>query len=189
VTALADEESGKRLVAYVTAKKNDPKLAAELRQYLTATLPGYMVPSAILQLEELPLSPNGKIERSALPAPQSSTSGSELAADGAPAEIHEQIAQVWRKVLRIDRLGQDENFFDAGGDSLQLIEAHSELEKLFGGGLSITDLFEHTTVRALAVHLAKAPAQKEGPALSEERGARKRQALAEREQRRAARCL
>jgi amino acid adenylation domain-containing protein len=189
VTALADEESGKRLVAYVTAKKNDPELAAELRQYLMATLPGYMAPSAILQLEELPLSPNGKIERSALPAPQSSTSRSELAAHGALAEIQEQIAQIWRKVLRIDRLGQDENFFDAGGDSLNLIEAHSELEKIFGGGLSITDLFEHTTVRALAVHLAKAPAQKEGPALSEERGARKRQALAEREQRRAARCL
>jgi aspartate racemase len=189
VTVRLDGEASKRLVAYVTATNADPGLTAALRNYLTATLPSYLVPSAILLLQELPLSPNGKVDHSALPAPPSPGMPSETTSGQMLAEMQEEISRVWKKVLKVERLGRDENFFDLGGDSLLLIEAHSELEKLFGVALSITDMFEHTTVRTLAGHLAKIPTEEPRFNQSDERAARRRQVLAQQRQERAARCL
>lgn len=130
--------------------------SAELRIYLKARLPEYMVPSAFLLLEELPLTRNGKIDRSAL----SKRSLTEYeAAPGlpyvAPQTIAEHtIALVWQEVLGLDKVGINDNFFDIGGHSLLLIRVHNKLQEEFGNKLPLMELFGYPTINSLAAHLS-----------------------------------
>jgi acyl carrier protein len=100
-------------------------------------------------LNALPLSANGKVDRNALPAPESSLEKASMPV-AQQSDVEQTIACVWQKVLGIKQIGRSDNFFDAGGDSLQLLEAHAELQKLISSDLLITDLFEHSTVMGLA---------------------------------------
>jgi amino acid adenylation domain-containing protein len=188
VVARTDGGTDKRLAAYVVPATAQTDLAAELRTFLAATLPRYMVPSAIVVMKELPLSPNGKIDRAALPGPDTVGGEPKSAPAATPADTEMWISQVWKKVLRVESLGRDDNFFDLGGDSLLLIEAHAELEKLFPRELSINDMFEHTTVRSLARHITEASGPEPGFAQAEERAARQREALARQKQAKTGRC-
>jgi acyl carrier protein len=128
--------------------------AAELKDHLVRSLPMYMIPSAFVHLEALPLSPNGKIDRLALPTPEQM----EAPRADSPRPIgrlEETISKVWEEVLN-RQVAPGDNFFDLGGDSLQLIEVHSELQKTLAREISLMDLFEFTTVRTLADHLGDA---------------------------------
>jgi acyl carrier protein len=115
-----------------------------------------MVPSAFVLMDSLPLSPNGKVDRAALPAPEV-MQGSLVETPSSPqTEIEQKIASVWQRVLGLKQVSVEDNFFDVGGDSLQLLEAHAELQKTLSPDLVITDLFEYPTVRTLAKHVGGA---------------------------------
>jgi acyl carrier protein len=129
-------------------------MVRELRDFLRTRLPDYMVPSQFVVLDALPLTPNGKVDREALRAPDEVRS--DFAAKFvAPRTLLERaIAQVWREVLGLDKVGVTDNFFDLGGHSLLLVKVHGQLTETLGVDLSLTDLFEHTTVSALARYLS-----------------------------------
>ncbi|WP_131738712.1 non-ribosomal peptide synthetase [Actinomadura roseirufa] len=134
--------------------------AAELRAFLTGRLPEFMVPSAFVVLDRLPLTPNGKVDRGALPDPD--VAGAAHRAPRTPAE--EALAAVFAEVLGLDRVGIDDDFFAAGGDSIQSIQVVSRA-RAHGLEIRPRDVFEHRTVAALAA--AAGDASGAGAALAE----------------------
>jgi amino acid adenylation domain-containing protein len=181
VVARADESGSKRLVAYYVPAEAPGVSPSDLRKFLTGKLPHYMIPALLVPLLSLPLSPNGKIDRAALPEPPAAEATTPVEA---PTDEREQVVvALWKRVLRIERLGLDENFFDLGGDSLLLVAVHSNLEKILKTTIPVTDLFEFTTVRTLARHLGEG---RVAPAFSEARdqGQKQRQAFARQRERR-----
>jgi len=151
VFARQDSAGQKKLLAYVVPR-NGGCSVAELRTYLEEKLPAYMLPSAVVTLDAFPLSPNGKVDRGALPLPHAERTLSN--ASDAKTELEQKIAAVWGKVLGMREVGVDVNFFDVGGDSLLLLEAHAELQKAVDPQIQVVDLFDYTTVRALAQKLS-----------------------------------
>ncbi|MFF1906128.1 amino acid adenylation domain-containing protein [Kitasatospora sp. NPDC058218] len=120
-----------------------------LRPWLAERLPAYMVPTFFVELDEFPLTPNGKIDRNALPSPVT-----DPGAIAKPAnELERDIVAIWSDVLGHDRIGVNQNFFEIGGDSLRVVRVQTRLEKVLGRPISSAKLFEHFTVKALAAHL------------------------------------
>jgi amino acid adenylation domain-containing protein len=159
VVAQTDENGTKRLIAYYACSSEVGPTPRALRQFLQGKLPQYMVPSLFVALESLPLSTNGKVDRSALPAPVFGAADG-ASTEGPTNELDQTVLDLWRRVLRVERVGLDDNFFDIGGDSLLLVAVHSNLQKLLKIEIPVTDLFEYTTVRTLGKHLREeAPAQ------------------------------
>lgn len=150
VVAHQDLRGDPVLIAYVVG---DPSGEASLRDQLAATLPSYMVPASIVFLSTLPLTPNGKVDRTALPALPSTAAGapgrSRAPADG----LERTIADIWRDVLQIDRVGVADNFFDLGGHSLLLNRVRAQLVRTLQREIPVLELFRHPTVAALARHL------------------------------------
>jgi len=144
------EAAGKRLVAYYVVAPGAPAPAAEeLGEFLRARLPEYMVPALWLALDRLPLNPNGKIDRKALPAPRAaSAAAAEYVAPRTDTE--RTIAEVWREVLGLDRVGRHDKFFALGGHSLLLVRAHGRLAEKLGREIAVIDLFRHPDVASLA---------------------------------------
>ncbi|WHT21650.1 non-ribosomal peptide synthase/polyketide synthase [Crossiella sp. CA-258035] len=145
--AVARTDGGhQRLVGYVVAETAVG--SAELRAFVGSGLPEYMVPAAVLQLDLLPLNPNGKLDRRALPAPDwAAVAGGEYVAPGNATE--RVLADIWAEVLGLDRIGVTDNFFAHGGDSILSIQV---VAKARAAGLQLTsrDLFLHQTIAALA---------------------------------------
>ncbi|HEX2989144.1 MAG TPA: condensation domain-containing protein, partial [Anaerolineales bacterium] len=138
----------KRLVAYYVSRK--ALSASELRQYLSAKLPEYMIPSDFIHLEEMPLTANGKIDRTSLPDPDTRRN-TPAAGNAVPTtEQERQLARVWRQVFRIPEVGINDNFFELGGDSIISIQI---VTKAAQAGLHFTprDIFEQQTIARLAL--------------------------------------
>ncbi|NPC47683.1 amino acid adenylation domain-containing protein [Corallococcus sp. AB032C] len=154
VLAREDRPGQKRLVAYVTGKDAKPEGAA-LRTYLLERLPEYMVPSNIVVLERMPLSPNGKADRKALPAPESGGADPSRPFVAPGTAIEQQIAQAWKDLLHVEQVGLDDPFFELGGNSLLALQLHRRLTAELGVTLALTDLFQYPTVRALAARLSR----------------------------------
>jgi aspartate racemase len=148
------DDGSKRLVCYFTTADSRELSGKELKQFLSGKVPAHMVPAVFVRVERLPLSPNGKVDRTALPPPV--LGGDEPIGGGTATQFELQIADVWKRVLRVERAGLDDNFFDLGGDSLLLLAVHANLQKALQLEIPITDLFEFATVRTLAAHLSKA---------------------------------
>jgi acyl carrier protein len=129
------------------------KLVLELRGLLEKKLPEYMVPSAFTLLDAFPLTPNGKVDRKALPSPGDSGIDSGSAWTPPSNEAEQRIAAVWKEALGVSKVGRDSNFFDLGGHSLLVIRVASKLEKAFARKLPITEMFRYPTVRLLARYL------------------------------------
>jgi|GEM_PF-1025393 len=142
-----------RLVAYVVPSEGEaPPTVLALRAHLMEGLPDYMVPAVFIFLPELPTTPNGKVDRKALPAPDAAgvdrgVLGEEYAAPGTPAE--RAVAEAWRQVLSVDRVGLRDNFFALGGDSILGIQMVTRLARA-GWRLAVRDLFRHQTLETLA---------------------------------------
>ncbi|HEY0172389.1 MAG TPA: amino acid adenylation domain-containing protein [Pyrinomonadaceae bacterium] len=156
VVAAHGDVGDKRLVAYVVAAHGDGSaeqaaLTAELRRHLGERLPDYMMPARFVFLERMPLTPNGKVDRRALPAPAAARPdlGHPFVAPSTPTE--EALAHIWSKVLGLDRVGVHDNFFELGGNSLSATQLVSQLRKSFDIELPLRALFEHPTVAALAL--------------------------------------
>ncbi|MEP7247500.1 MAG: amino acid adenylation domain-containing protein, partial [Gammaproteobacteria bacterium] len=149
VVAREDIPGEKRLVAYVTQRDEIRPSADALRAHLKTALPEYMVPSAIVFLERLPLSPNGKLDRRALPTPEPGAFS--LRQYEAPhGEVEEGIARIWQELLRLDRIGRQDNFFELGGHSLHAMKLIAKIEQRFAARLSAIAVFQHPTVRQMA---------------------------------------
>jgi len=151
VVANTDSTGTKRLVAYYVTNVNGAGSRQDMKDFLAARLPAYMLPFAYVPLTALPLNPNGKVDRVALPAPVMESN--QTAPEAGGSRLEEMIAGVWRTILRTDRVGLDDNFFDLGGDSLLLVAVHSTLQKLLRMEIKVTDLFAYTTIRSLANNL------------------------------------
>ncbi|MCA1672981.1 MAG: condensation domain-containing protein, partial [Actinobacteria bacterium] len=151
------------MVAYVVPRADDVVDSAGLRVYLTTTLPDYMVPSAFVTLDELPLSRNGKLDRKALPAPeQDGTSEVGYVAPRTPTE--QVLADIWAQVLGVQRVGVQDNFFELGGDSILSIQVVSRARQA-GLRLSTKDIFLRQSVAELVVgvQMESAPDPLEDP--------------------------
>ena len=156
VIAREDAPGDRRLVAYVVAAPGRALAASELRSSAQRHLPEYMVPSAFVMLEALPLTVNGKLDRRALPAPDAAgeTPGTGYVAPRTPLE--EITARIWAEVLGVDRVGVHDGFFDLGGHSLLATQVISRLRAECQTELPIRTLFDRPTVAALAEQIAAA---------------------------------
>ncbi len=155
-TVVAREHGAgdKQIVAYIIWQPGVTPKPEALRDELRKRLPDYMVPAHFVSLPSLPLSPNGKLDQRALPAPAQEESQRPEKFYSPPASQAEQrIAEIWRAVLGTAQVGILDNFFDLGGDSLRLMRVRNELQRAFSRELAIVDLFRYTTVAALAQHL------------------------------------
>jgi amino acid adenylation domain-containing protein len=151
-----------RLVAYVATAAGGAAAApgtdaAALRAHLEVRLPSYMVPSAYVIADRLPHTPSGKIDRRALPAPAAERPALATALARPSTAIEAEVAALWCEILGLPEVGIDDNFFDLGGHSLLITRAHAALAVRYPGRVALTDLFQHTTIRALAAHLARDP--------------------------------
>ncbi len=147
-----DRPGDKRLVAYVTAHGAAPSTSA-LRDHLRAALPDYMVPSAFVVLPQFPLTPNGKIDRRALPAPE--LVAGDATAVIAPRTPEEQgLVEIWAQLLNTRRIDVRDNFFDLGGHSLLATRLLARIEQQFGVELPLRALFEAPTLEQLAATIA-----------------------------------
>ena len=158
VIARRDAPGDQVLVGYVLAE-GEPRLSSlELRNALRGELPEFMVPSHVVQLEAFPLTPNKKVDRKALPAPEEVREERPREIAEPQNDVEQRISAIWREVLNLPNVGIDENFFDLGGHSLLAVQVHSKLKKVSSRPVSITDLFRFPTIAALAAHLADNPA-------------------------------
>ncbi|WP_106768848.1 non-ribosomal peptide synthetase [Paenibacillus faecalis] len=145
VVAKTDGKGGHYLCAYFTA---GAKLTNnELREHIGKQLPDYMIPSYFMQLPEMPLTPNGKIDRKALPEPDVSQGRSKEYV-GPRTELEQTVADIWQTVLQVDRVGIHDNFFELGGHSLKATVVVARLQKQFEIGMN--DIFEYQTIASLA---------------------------------------
>jgi amino acid adenylation domain-containing protein len=159
VVVHTDNMQNKRLVAYYTARDGATINTSELSDFLSPKLPSYMRPAVYMQVVTFPLTPNGKMDHAALPAP---TLGSTKTLEPEGSDFEREIAMVWQKMLGAAHVGLDDNFFDIGGTSLLLASVHTELQTLLQVPIPITDLFAYTTVRALSAKLQQAAPSAEG---------------------------
>ena len=148
VVAVRGEEALRHLVAYAV-----PVAGAEHRldlssakAFLARSLPDYMVPSALVTLPEFPLTPNGKIDRKRLPDPEQRRVADYREPEG---EQERKVAEIFADVLRAEKIGVDDNFFESGGNSLLAVQARTRLVAVFGDRISLVDLFRFPTVRGL----------------------------------------
>jgi len=150
VTAREEVPGDKRLVAYIVPNGEPAPTIRELRSFLKQKLPNYMVPSAYVLLHSLPLTLNGKVDRRALPDP-GSTEQQEHNEYVAPRDETETVlCKLWGEILKIDRIGVDDDFFAIGGHSLLAAKLFSRLDEHFGRSLPLGVLFSAPTVRSLA---------------------------------------
>ncbi len=154
VLAREDSPAEPRLVAYVVAGRNADLSSEELRDWARERLPDYMVPSAFVPMKALPLTANGKIDRRALPSPEEARPERAYTAPRTPVEG--AVAAIWSEVLRIERVGRDDNFFDLGGNSLLVTQAVWRMRRTFERELPIRWLFEFPTVAQLAARIQEA---------------------------------
>jgi amino acid adenylation domain-containing protein len=163
VLAREDVSGDKRLVAYVVPSHGPAPTTPELQAFLKDKLPDYMVPSAFVFLDAMPLTPNGKLDRKALPAPDQSSPelGASYVAPRTPEE--ELVAEIWAEVLKLDKVGIHDNFFDLGGHSLLATQVVSRVRAAFQVELPLRTLFEKQSVDELAKAITEMQAKKAGP--------------------------
>lgn len=148
VIVREDVQNDRRLVAYATPRDGKSIDPASVKKELKDKLPEYMVPAAIVVLDALPLTTNGKIDRNALPVPEQRSSPT----SGSMTEMERRVTEIWTQCLHCNA-ALDDNFFDIGGTSLHAAEVHTELQKV-RADVPITLLFEHPTIRSLANELS-----------------------------------
>jgi amino acid adenylation domain-containing protein len=150
--------SDKRLAAYLVADASIE--AVQLRRTLKEKLPDYMVPSFYTFLEKMPLTPNGKIDRKALPDPEGLHATTATAFVAANTDAERKIAEIWRELLQVEKVGLNDNFFDLGAHSLLMVQAQARISEAFGVDLPVIRLFQYPTVSALAKLLSDAPCER-----------------------------
>ena len=150
---VVDEKDGdKRLVAYLVPTSSTPS-TTKLRTFLGEKLPEYMLPSAFVLLAEVPLTPHGKVDRRALPAPtnENIATAAEYVAPRTPLE--KELADIWQQILGIERVGLRDNFFDVGGNSLSGMRVMAWIRSVLNLEVPISSLFQRSTIESLAMEI------------------------------------
>ncbi|MCP6760177.1 MAG: amino acid adenylation domain-containing protein [Fischerella sp. CENA71] len=155
VVILYETDSNSRLLAYITAAEKSTNLDIEVKEHLKKCLPNYMIPSQIMVLDKLPLTVNGKLDRRALPAPNTDVL-SEFEVPITPTE--ELLASLWQGLLKIKSVGRSNNFFELGGHSLLATQLIARIRDSFGVELSVRKVFEQSVLSELAREIDKASA-------------------------------
>ncbi len=150
VIAREDEPGNKRLVAYVVTTEAKAPSTGEFRQYLQQTLPDYMIPAVFIQLAALPLTPNCKIDRRALPAPQQTRLESADSFVAPRDKLESQLTEIWEEFLKIKPIGITDNFFDLGGDSLLAMSLFVKIATVSQTTLPLSAIFQAPTIESLA---------------------------------------
>jgi amino acid adenylation domain-containing protein len=154
VVLLREDDPGeKRLVAYLVAANGEPPHVDELRRFLRLKLPEHMIPTAFVMLAELPHTPQNKIDRKALSAPEKTRPSLEQSYVAPQTEMESISAGIWREALRIERVGIHDNFFDLGGHSLLMVEVQSKLQIALKREISMLDMFKYPTINELVKYL------------------------------------
>jgi amino acid adenylation domain-containing protein len=172
------EADDKRLIAYVVPTSPQPPSVAQLQLWLGTKLPKILVPSAVVFLSEFPKTPNGKLDRRALPKPDHKVS---QAIEGAANDLELQIAAIWSEALDVESVGLEERFFDIGGHSLLMIEVHDQIRDKTGHQVALLDLFQYPTVRSLAHHLSQSSGEVTREATGLNRGKLRHKLVAQQE--------
>ena len=149
VVALYGEGSDQRLIAFIKQSDSDAD-AERLRPWLQVRLPEYMVPSAFIPIAEVPLTPNGKVDRKRLPIAKTYPRDRSASTIAARNQTEERLSQIWSEILGIDRPGVRDNFFDLGGHSLLLVRVHAKVRQAMGQNIAVIDLFRYPTIESLA---------------------------------------
>ena len=160
IVNLHKTENNQQLVAYVTGEPIDD-LSQKLKQHIKTHLPDYMIPSQIIRLDEFPLTPNGKIDRQALPHPNHE---SQSLYEAPRNNIEQQLTEIWSLIVECEKISIHDNFFDLGGHSILAIKLLNEIQKNFNQELSLTSLFQNPTIAQLAQQLSQFEVQ---PSISE----------------------
>lgn len=150
VVAAKDQRGLPRLAAYFVADSAGSVKVNSLRSYLKAKLPEYMIPAAFVELDLLPITPNGKLDRKALPAPNLLTFTSSRKLEAPNNEVESKLAEIWKKLLGIGPIGVTDNFFELGGDSLISVSLFVEIEATFNIDLPLSTLINAPTIEKLA---------------------------------------
>jgi acyl-coenzyme A synthetase/AMP-(fatty) acid ligase/acyl carrier protein len=164
VVAREDGQGYKQLVAYVAADWQSPLTSFELRSCVRSRLPDFMLPSHFVILEKLPYTSAGKIDRQALPAPIVTRADQQVPYLPPRTPIEEALTHIWRKLLKLDQVGVQDNFFNAGGHSLMSMQLLSQVRKKFGVDLPLRNFFEWPTVEGLAKGVEEAILEKSSSA-------------------------
>ena len=151
VLARQNEQGQNELCAYVVGEGE--LTLTQLRGALAQKLPSHMIPAHFVQLEKMPLTPNGKIDRKALPAPEGKLSTG-VAYDAPRSETERALAEIWQEILGVAQAGAQDNFFDLGGHSLRAMTLVSQIHQKFEVGISLRDVFQHPTLEGLAAEIA-----------------------------------
>jgi amino acid adenylation domain-containing protein len=152
VTAVDDDRGQKELVAYVVANSENTLRALDLRDYLLQRLPEYMIPGEYVALDSLPITANGKVDRAALPSPTTHRLRDE-AYVGPRTPVEEELAKILAPLLKIDRVGVNDNFFLLGGHSLLGTQLIARVSEAFGVDLTLLKLFDNPTVAAMSAEI------------------------------------
>jgi amino acid adenylation domain-containing protein/FkbM family methyltransferase len=164
IVAVIGEADDKRLVAYVVG--HEAVDGSELRSYLKDRLPEYMVPSAFVTLEEVPLTPNGKVDRKALPEPEWNDREASSGFVAARTPVEELLCGIWEQLLKTEQVGIHENFFELGGHSLLATQVISRVRESFNVELPLRVIFESPTIAEISETIEEAMRAEEGVALS-----------------------
>ena len=154
VVVVKEISQRQQLVAYIVGDRNYQWSREEGKNYLQNLLPEYMLPSIFVTLDRLPLLPNGKVNRRALPLPETE-SRSTVAHQAPSSQIEQKIAAIWQEVLHLEKVGLNDNFFDLGGHSLLLLEVNQKLRKSLQRDLSVVEMFQHPTIASLVQYLTQ----------------------------------
>jgi amino acid adenylation domain-containing protein len=156
VLSRQDKSGNPFLCAYIVWSRIDTDAdETELRKHLSRVLPDYMVPAYFLRLARIPLTPNGKVDRSALPEPKEYRLNLQQTYVAPENEQERKIAEVWQEVLQLERVGTRDNFFEIGGDSLKSIRLKSKLEEILNQTIPVVVLFERMTIRSFVEYLTE----------------------------------
>jgi len=150
VLAKSDQSGELRLVAYFVSQQQPAPTSTELRQFLLKKIPDYMAPAVFVKLDAMPLLPNGKVDRRALPAPGRARPEFEDGFVAPNTPIEKELAEIWTEVLRLEKVGIFNNFFAIGGHSLMAMQLLSRLRTRFGAELPVRDFFASPTIKNLA---------------------------------------
>jgi len=162
VVAREDKPGDKRLVAYyVVPDRGQEPTTSELRAFMKAKVPEYMVPSAFVGLEAFPLTSNGKVDRRSLPAPDLSGFRAENVYAEPRTPVEEQLVEIWEEVLGLEQVGIHDDFFGLGGHSLLATRVVSRVRGVFQVELPLLTLFEEPTIAGLALAVTQMQAEAE----------------------------
>jgi len=142
-----------------TKELQEKDYVTHLRELIKEKLPDYMVPSFFIMLDKMPLLPNGKLNRKALPVPSVSEQVDKNL-EQPENDIEKKIMDIWIKVLNYSDFGINDNFFDVGGHSLLLIQMHNELKTAFDTDIRVIDMFKYPTIKSLATVISKVQSEK-----------------------------